>query len=297
MANMTPADTSTITAPSSTPAVVASEWEIDRLDVAAYLARLGYIGPLEPTEEVLIALHRAHAETIPFENLEIILGGDISLDLDDIQHKLVRNRRGGYCYEHNLLFAALLERAGFEVTRLVARVNPDRPGPRTHMTLNVLIGNHVWLADVGFGAALLEPIRREDGAESHQEQWVNGIYRDEHGLWRLRTRDDGGWRDLYAFTEEPQRPNDYRVYNHYVSTHPASPFASQLVIIRLTPSERLTLRSTELTKTDPGGSETRTQVPVTDLHHLLSETFGITLADAEFARLADSLGHADAMKK
>src|SRR5699024_6440565 len=124
-----------------------------RLDIDAYLQRIGYDGPLEPTEATLYALHRAHASTIPFENLDILLGRGISLEMDDIQDKLVRRQRGGYCYEHNLLFSALLEHAGFEVRRLVSRLNPNQPGPASHMMLNVSVGNRTWLADVGFGAA------------------------------------------------------------------------------------------------------------------------------------------------
>jgi N-hydroxyarylamine O-acetyltransferase len=272
---------------------IASEWAIERLDIDAYLARTGYTGPLAPTPEVLTALHRAHAESIPFENLDIVLGRGISLDLDDIQGKLVRRRRGGYCYEQNLLFSAMLERIGFDVTRLVARVSPDRPGPRTHMSLNVTIDGQVWLADVGFGAALLEPIPRLDGAESRQGDWINGVYRDAHGLWRLRTRGADGWSDLYAFTGEPQRPNDYRVYNHFTSTHPASPFVGQAVAIRLTTTERLTLRNTELTIARPDGAETRRELHIADVPPILEETFGIGLSEAEISTLVATLKQAE----
>jgi N-hydroxyarylamine O-acetyltransferase len=269
----------------TTSGSIASVWEVERLDVDAYLSRIGYHGPLEPTAEILAELHRAHAESIPFENLGVVLGHGISLDIGDIQDKLIRSRRGGYCYEHNLLFSALLERFGFEVTRLVARVNPDRPGPRTHMTLNVTIGGRVWLADVGFGAALLEPIPLVDGAESRQGEWTNGVRRDADGLWRLRTRDDDAWNDLYAFTGEPQHPNDYRVYNHFTSTHPASPFVGQLVAIRLTPTERLTLRGTELTTVRPTGIVSQRQVPIPEMTGVLRKTFGIALDDANAATL------------
>jgi N-hydroxyarylamine O-acetyltransferase len=87
-----------------------------------------------------------------------VLGRTIELDLDSVQDKLVRRPRGGYCFEHNTLFAAVLERLGYAVTRLSARVNPSRPGPRTHMTLRVVADGSPWLADVGFGASLLEPL-------------------------------------------------------------------------------------------------------------------------------------------
>ena len=133
-----------------------SEWSIERLDLDAYLKRVSYDGSLDPTVETLQALHRAHLAAIPFENLDILLGRGISLELDAIQQKLVHNRRGGYCFEHNLLFSAALERIGFPVTRLAARVQPERPGPRTHVCLLVEAGGERWLADTGFGTTLLE---------------------------------------------------------------------------------------------------------------------------------------------
>jgi len=92
------------------------------IDLAAYLRRVEYEGPLEPTAEVLRALHLAHATHIPFENLDILLGEPIRLDLASLQAKLVGANRGGYCFEQNALFAAVLEEVGFAVTRLAARV-------------------------------------------------------------------------------------------------------------------------------------------------------------------------------
>src|SRR5438552_5613549 len=125
----------------------------------AYLARIGYTGPREPTPAVLEAVHLAHATHIPFENLDIQLGRPILLDLASLQAKLVHGRRGGYCFEQNTLFAAALEQLGFRVTRLAARVRigATRLSPRTHMTLKVDVDEGSWLADVGFGGAgLLE---------------------------------------------------------------------------------------------------------------------------------------------
>lgn len=95
-----------------------SEWGSERLDVQEYLSRVGYEGPLAPTADTLRALHRAHVVAIPFENLDILLGRGVPLDLDSLQDKLIHRCRGGYCYEHNLLFAALLDRLGYRVTRL-----------------------------------------------------------------------------------------------------------------------------------------------------------------------------------
>src|SRR6266550_822553 len=130
-------------------------------DLAAYLRRIGYAGELSPSRATLDALHRAHATAIPFENLDILLGVPIRLDLASLQAKLVTARRGGYCFEQNTLFAAALEQFGFAVTRLAARVrlNAVAVNPRTHMLLRVDVAGTSWIADVGFGGAgLLWPI-------------------------------------------------------------------------------------------------------------------------------------------
>jgi len=266
-----------------------NEWNIDRLDVPAYLDRIDYGGALEPSSTVLIALHRAHATTIPFENLDIILGHGISLDIEDIQDKLLRGGRGGYCFEHNLLFSALLERAGFSVRRLVARVEPDKPGPRTHMVLNVTADGREWLADVGFGAALLEPVPLVDGVTVRQGDWAHGVTRELDGSWRLRTLGAEGWSDLYAFSSDPQRPNDYVVYNHYTSTYPGSPFVNQVVAMRVTPTERFTLRNHDLSTAFPDGSTHRRKLTDGGVLQALHEPFGITLDSADETTLVSFL--------
>src|SRR5262249_30740485 len=134
---------------------------LSSLDLDAYLTRINQVGPLAPTQQVLERLHLAHTTHIPFENLNVLLGRPIRLDLDSLQAKLVRDRRGGYCFEQNTLFASVLEQIGFRVTRLAARVRlgAHRLLPRTHMLLRVDVDGQPWLADVGFGGAgLLQPI-------------------------------------------------------------------------------------------------------------------------------------------
>jgi N-hydroxyarylamine O-acetyltransferase len=128
-------------------------------ELEAYLARIGYLGPRAPTLEVLRALTAAHAQAIPFENLDVLLGRRIALDVDALFDKLVRQRRGGYCFEQNGLFLHVLATLGFDVRPLSARVRLDRPRsdtpPRTHMFLRVELGNESWLTDVGVGGLSL----------------------------------------------------------------------------------------------------------------------------------------------
>ena len=262
-----------------------NEWGVEQLDQDAYLSRIAYKGDLTPTAETLRRLHRAHAAAIPFENLDIVLGRGVSLETDAMQEKLLRHERGGYCFEHNLLFAALLERLGYRVRRLAARVQPGKPGPRTHMLLIVEADGTKWLADVGFGAALLEPVRFGDDAVSHQGGWTYGLQRGEDGVWLLRSSTSDGWSDLYGFTLEPQRPIDYVVHNYYTATHPDSPFVGQVVAITTTPEVRNTLRGRELTITRPDGSTESRELAESEFASILRRTFGIVLEPNELARL------------
>src|SRR5262249_12522387 len=123
------------------------------LNLDAYFARIGYTGERRAAHAVLDAVHLAHATSVPFENLDIFLGRPIRIDLESVQAKLVHARRGGYCFEQNTLFAAVLEQLGFPVTCLAARVRlgASRVLPRTHMVLKVEAEGASWLADVGFG--------------------------------------------------------------------------------------------------------------------------------------------------
>jgi len=191
------------------------------LDRDAYLARIGYTGTLEPTLETLRALHCARASSIPFENIDIVLGRAISLNLDDLQKKLVRAGRGGYCFEQNTLFAAALESLGFQVTTLAARVRfgAIEICPRLHMMLEIQIDGDPWLADVGFGSAgPLYPIMLYETEADQQGFWRFRV-RTEDDQFVLESHEcDGRVEDLYAFTRERQYPVDYEVGNHYTST-------------------------------------------------------------------------------
>jgi N-hydroxyarylamine O-acetyltransferase len=228
----------------------APNGDLSAFDRDAYLARIGYDGSLEPSVETLRALHFAHASAIPFENLDVMLGRTISLDLDHLQAKLVTARRGGYCFEQNALFAAALESLGFEVVRLAARVRMGATviRPRTHMLLEVRSGREPWLADVGFGASgPLYPIRLREREEAGQGAWTFRV-RFENPEFVLESKESDGWLDLYAFTREPQHPVDYETGNHYTSTYPHSPFVQNLIVQKGGLESRLILRNRELTE-------------------------------------------------
>jgi N-hydroxyarylamine O-acetyltransferase len=247
-------------------------------DLDAYLRRVGYDGPREPTRAALEGVHLAHATHVPFENIDVRLGRPIRLDLEGLQAKLVRGRRGGYCFEQNTLFAAALEALGFGVTRLAARVRfgATRLLPRTHMLLRVKADGGPWLADVGFGGeGLLLPLPIAPGPVVRQDL---GEYRvtEEPGAFVLQSRRGAGWHDLYSFTLEPQYPVDFEVANYFTSTHPASIFVRSLTVQRPTPDARYVLRNRDFVIERPGGTETR-QLADDDFRGVLLDAFGLDI--------------------
>lgn len=246
-------------------------------DLSAYLDRIGYTGDLTPGPVLLNTLHLAHAARIPFENLDILLGRPIRVDLGSIQSKLVYEKRGGYCFEHNLLMAGMLQELGFAVTPLAARVRlgGDRVRARTHMLLMVDLDDRQWLADVGFGAkGFLEPLPFEAGRPFRRFHWTYRIAAEDRA-WVLQSLEGGRWIDLYAFTLEPQHWIDYKVANYYVSTHPDSQFAKGIVVQRPTPEARYSLFDLDLSIDRGGGPETRTLADPDELLEVLEETFGL----------------------
>jgi N-hydroxyarylamine O-acetyltransferase len=268
---------------------MTNEWDVDRLDLDAYLRRVGHDGPLEPTAATLAALHRAHIAAIPFENLDIVLGRGISVDLDDVQRKLVARRRGGYCYEHGLLLAAALERLGYGVERLLARVGGgrDRPRARTHMVLRVRIGDDVWLADTGFGSGLLNPLPFDgDGSEHRQGGWAFRLVAVDPHEWELQERRDGEWQTRYGFDDGRQHPADVVVANHFTSTFARSPFVGRTVVVRKDEHELRELIGPTLTTTRPDGSTDQRQIETEDLAPTLEE-LGLPLEPDDVERLAE----------
>lgn len=196
-------------------------------DFAKYLARIGVEGM--PT---IAKMHLGHATAIPFENLDPLRGIPNSLDVIDLENKLVTSRRGGYCFEQNLLFAEALKHLGdVEVMPMLARVRAgNRPGPRprTHMVLKVRDAVGTWHADVGFGAdGLLMPIPFGPGEVHEQFGWRYRVVEDGPELV-LQMEENGSFVDLYGFIDEPALPIDIEVSNWYVCTSPRSPFTTAL---------------------------------------------------------------------
>ncbi len=267
------------------------EWAAPELDLSAYLDRIGHRDPVQPTGATLHALHRAHVATIPFENLDVVLGRGVSVDVDSVQAKLVDRRRGGYCYEHATLFAAVLERIGFSVERLLARVGDDevRPRPRTHMALRVRADDGDWLADVGFGNALLEPIPWGETGPHPQGGWTYRMVRGNEDTWTVQEQGAEGWRTLYRLIEEPVHASDVVMANHFTSTHPSSPFVGQAVAVRKHDDVFVRLRGRTRTLVRADGSSDERDLTDEDVAALLRDDVGLPLDDAELARLQGTL--------
>jgi N-hydroxyarylamine O-acetyltransferase len=237
------------------------------LDLNSYLARIGYDGRLRADLETLQRLHLAHVTHIPFENLNVLLRRPILLDLDSLFAKLVHGGRGGYCFEQNALFAAVLEEVGFRVMRLAGRVRMRASAmrPRTHMTLAVAVEGENWLADVGFGLeGLLYPVPFRLDEPVHHFGWKYRLIADgpAYVLQSFHQVDDApacelqpfhpeGWLDLYAFTMEEQHQADYEMANYYTSTNPRSPMVNTLMVQRPGIDLRLMLRNRHLIERTP----------------------------------------------
>ncbi|MEU8673720.1 arylamine N-acetyltransferase [Streptomyces sp. NPDC048560] len=262
------------------------------LDLDAYFARIGWTGERRPTLEVLRSVHRAHMLGIPFENLDPVLGSAPSLALEDLETKLVRGSRGGYCYEHNTLLAAALTQLDFRVTLLTARVvlgaAPGDIRPRTHMLMEVEVEDEPtpYLADVGFGSsgALLEPIALVADAELHDTPRHHRLVHAPHvgplELWELQTMKSGVWEPQYEFTREPFEAPDYEVINWHIATNPRSPFSRAVHAQRTTPLGHLSLAGLDLVETAADGTVTeRRLADSAEVLRVLADDFGVRLPE------------------
>ena len=205
-------------------------------DLAAYFARIGYTGPRTPTRATLDGILAAHASSIPFENLAILLGRPISLEPADVEQKLVHAMRGGYCFEQNTLLLLVLTALGFHVTPLSARVRLLLPReftpPRTHLFLKVMIDGVPWLADVGVGSGSLSGAIRLDRDEEQPTPHEPRRLTHENGLHFHQIKLGDTWSDVYEFTGEEMHPIDREVASWWTSTNPGSKFHQTLMAAR-----------------------------------------------------------------
>ena len=251
------------------------------MQIEAYLKRMNYSGSLEPTAETLRNLQVAHLLTVPFENLSIHAGEPIVLEDDALFSKIVDRRRGGFCYEANGLFAALLRALGFEVAMLaagVAKSGGDFGPPFDHMTLMVTLSDR-WLVDVGFGDSFLEPLLLDSREEQVQGTRAFRIVDDNDHLILMRRNPGGDWEPQYRFTLQPYTFADYEVMCLFHQTSPDSHFTKGRICSRATEDGRISLSEMRLiTTTGPQQlRDERTLADREEYDRVLRDQFGIVM--------------------
>jgi len=270
-------------------------------DLSAYLRRIGFIGTPRKDLATLQQMVLRQALAIPFENLDAFTGRHVSLVSADVEGKLVGSRRGGWCFEHNLLLGNALRLVGFNVQDLAGRVLWSRPitdfPARTHRLLRVECGGRHYLLDAGFGVltptAPLDIAVREPQGTPHERFRLRNL--DVDLLLEAELSDAASvafWAPLYRFDLHPQWPVDFEAVNYQLARDPASQFVAGLRVAQPRPDGRYTLRDRELTWRDRSGHvESRRLADASQLRGVLRETFGIDDAgvsdlDERFARLA-----------
>ncbi len=265
----------------------------DAMDLDAYFRRIGYTGSRTPDLDTLRAIHLRHALSIPFENLDPLLRRTPRLDPASLEQKLVHSRRGGYCFEQNLLLSHVLQRLGFSVTPLSARVvwnaPPGAVRPRTHMLLCVDLEEGRYVADVGFGGlTLTAPLRLAADIEQTTPHETFRLVAVEGGF-AMEALVQQSWKPLYRFDLQPQLLPDYELSNWYVATHPESHFTFVLMAALPAARSRFALNNSQLTyyRAD-APPEQRVLKNAGELRTVLQETFGLVLPETpELAALLE----------
>lgn len=248
-----------------------------------YLQRLGYDTPPAPTLQTLRDLQLRHVCTFAFESLSTLLRLPVPIDLASVERKVLLDGRGGYCYELNQMFLALLQELGFDARGITGRVVMGGPADartaRTHRLSLVTLGGVRYITDVGFGGMVpSSPLQLDSEAvqaTSHEPYRLTHNADGSYTLWAEVARE---WRGLYVFDLQVQADIDYEIGNWYVSTHPESPFVGQLKVARLAPGKRYTLNNAHYAVHYlDRPSEKRAIKQADELLALLRETFGIRL--------------------
>ena len=271
----------------------------DALDLDAYLARIAFdrgsrpAGP--PDLATLQQLALLHPCAIAFENLNPLLRRPVHLDIGSIQQKLVRDGRGGWCFEHNLLLGTALKALGYDVAGLSARVVWNVPAGvvrgRSHMVLHVTLDGQSFIVDAGFGGPTpTAPLLVDAGIEQtspHEPVRLTAV----GAGFVLETRLEGMWKALYTFDLQPQVLADYEMPNWYLCTHPDSHFLGRLMAARVQRDRRLALRNADLAVHFPNGvTERRTLANGAEVRQALEDLFNIRVpagadVDAALARV------------
>ena len=256
----------------------------DDANIDAYFERIGFAGSIAPTLTTLEQLHALHPAAIAFENLDPLMGAPVRIELRNLEQKLLFEKRGGYCFEQNLLFKAMLENLGYTVTSVAARVHwnhsEDDERPLSHMALLVDINGTSYLSDVGFGSpTLTAPLKLKADAEQKTPHEMFRLLESESG-WRLQIQIGEEWRSVYFFDLEEPSFEDLVTLNDKIQAD--SNFRDNVVAARAEKGRRTTLRNHDL-RIHRVGQETerRRLAGVAEVKEALSDIFGLPLPAAE----------------
>jgi N-hydroxyarylamine O-acetyltransferase len=258
-------------------------WQVDQLDLDAYLARVGVPGA-PPSRAALDALHEAHVRAFTFDNIDVLLDQHPGVALDAVHAKFVGRGRGGYCFEHAVLFAAALERLGYRVERRLGRVGGQA---RTHCVVVVSVDGEELLADPGFGMSVLRPIPLVDGAQQDHGGWGYRLREVSLGAvrgWTLERWRDDDWEPMHTHDELPVLPADLAVGHHFTSTFPTIHFRTMLMLTKHLDGRHVAVTHETVTERRPGTPTEHRRLREGELGELLEE-LSVPLTDAERAAL------------
>lgn len=253
------------------------------IDLDAYLRRIGYSGKRDASIDTLRELHALHPQAIAFENLDPLLKRPVKLDPASLQAKLVDGGRGGYCFEHNTLFANVLRQLGFTVKEATARVRWSVPQgvktPRVHCLLFVEAEGDDYLVDVGFGGNVLTaPLKLASRDEQKTPHEDFRLVDDDDRVVIQEAKINGAWTPLYAYDFADTHPADYEMGNWLTSTHPQSIFVNGLLGARAEPGKRYAIRDNQLAvHTVNGGTEKKTLGSAGEMRDALTDLFKLRL--------------------
>lgn len=265
--------------------VPADPWQVDHLDLAGYLQRIG-LTAREPSRAALDELHEAHVRTFTFDNIDVLLDQHPGVGIEAVQEKFVGRGRGGYCFEHSTIFAAVLERLGYDVRRRLGRVGDPAAGTqqgRTHMVVEVALDGDRLLCDTGFGLSRLRPIALAEGAEDAHRGWSYRVRRTDGG-WALDRHRDGAWEVTHVTDELDVLPVDVAMGHHWTSTFPTSHFRTGLMVARHLSDRHVVVTHDAITVRRPGEPTEHRQLAEDELGEWL-RVLEVPLSENEESRL------------
>ena len=256
----------------------------EKVNLNAYFERIGFAGSIAPTLATLEMLHALHPAAIPFENLTPLMGESVKLDQPSLERKLLADRRGGYCFEHNLLFRRMLEDLDYAVRPVLARglwTDPENQRA-SHLVLLVEIGGQTYLADVGHGGLTpTAPLRLRAGVEQATPHETFRLVGGDPE-WRLEALIGEDWRAVYAFMPDAASEEDIAAANQAMASSPESPMVTGLKVCLSPGGRRLKLAGATYTiQPVDGGKEQRLLTSIEALRSVLTEEFGLVLPNDE----------------